>query len=158
MAQIAVKNNNNSMEKNKIIILSLLFFIVAGFKDGNNIEGLTIKFRKISEDYMRPDSPNGPMGSMPIEAAEGMKFVKLKLTLKNQGEKDCIFDFANVYISTEQDSLYRFLKFQAYFTGTKTKIKPNKEIDRIVLFEFPDKASPKELFIEDKRYKIIEDE
>lgn len=141
-----------------MIILLTLFFIVAGFKiENSNIEGLIIKFRKVSEDYMRPGPPNGSMGSMPIEAAEGMKFVKLKLTLKNEGEKDCIFDFADVYISTEQDSLYRFLKFQAYFTSTKTKIKPKKEIDRIVLFEFPDKAKPKELFIEDKRYKIIED-
>lgn len=141
-----------------MIVLFTLFIIIAAFKIKNSaIDGLHIKFRKVSEDYMRPGSPNGPLGSMPIEAAEGMKFVKLKLTLKNEGEKDCIFDFENVYISTEQDSLYRFLKFQAYFTSTKTKIKPKKEIDRIVLFEFPDNAKPKELFIEDKRYKIIED-
>jgi hypothetical protein len=145
------------MGKIKIIILSIVLLIVTGFKVDSNVEGLTIKFREISEDYMRPGPPNGPMGSMPIEAEEGMKFVKLKLTLKNQGKKDCIFDFEDVYISTEQDSLYRFLNLQAYFTSTKTKIKPNKEIDRIVLFEFPDKATPKELFIEDKRYKIIED-
>lgn len=145
------------MGKIKIIILSIVLLIVTGFKVDSNVEGLTIKFRKISEDYMRPGQPNGPMYSMPIEAEEGMKFIKLKLTLKNQGKKDCIFDFEDVYISTEQDSLYRFLDLQAYFTSTKTKIKPNKEIDRIVLFEFPDKATPKELFIEDKRYKIIED-
>ncbi|TDO71067.1 hypothetical protein EV143_11059 [Flavobacterium chryseum] len=146
------------MRKIKMIVLFTLFIIIAAFKIKNSaIDGLHIKFRKVSEDYMRPGSPNGPLGSMPIEAAEGMKFVKLKLTLKNEGEKDCIFDFENVYISTEQDSLYRFLKFQAYFTSTKTKIKPKKEIDRIVLFEFPDNAKPKELFIEDKRYKIIED-
>lgn len=136
----------------------MLFIIVTGFKaENSSIEGLNIKFRKVSEDYMRPGVPIPLMQPMPIEAAEGMKFVKLKLTLKNEGEKDCIFDFADVYISSEQDTLYRFLKFQAYFTDTKTKIKPKKEIDRIVLFEFPDKSTPKELFIEDKRYKIIED-
>lgn len=149
---------NIFMRKIKMIVLFTLFIIIAAFKIENSaIDGLHIKFRKVSEDYMRPGSPNGPLGSMPIAAAEGMKFVKLKLTLKNEGEKDCIFDFENVYISTEQDSLYRFLKFQDYFTSTKTKIKPKKEIDRIVLFEFPDNAKPKELFIEDKRYKIIED-
>lgn len=146
------------MRKIKVIALFMLFIVIAAFKiESSSIEGLQIKFRKVSEDYMRPGQPNGPIISMPIEAAEGMKFVKLKLTLRNEGEKDCIFDFENVYISTEQDSLYRFLKFQAYFTGTKTKIKPKKEIDRIVLFEFPDNAKPKELFIEDKRYKIIEE-
>jgi hypothetical protein len=147
-----------TMTKIKMMALLMLFIIVVGFKIANSsIEGLKVKFRNISEDYMRPGQANGPLGSFPIEAAEGMKFVKLKLSLKNEGEKDCIFDFADVYISTEQDSLYRFLKFQAYFTNTKTKIKPQKEIDRIVLFEFPDNAKPKELFIEDKRYKIIED-
>lgn len=140
------------------MVLLVVFLMIGGFNiENSNIEGLNIQFKNISEDYMRPGPANGPMGSMPIEASEGMKFIKLKLTLKNEGDKDCIFDFADVYISTEQDSLYRFLKFQAYFTNTKTKIKPKKEIDRIVLFEFPDKAKPKELFIEDKRYKIIED-
>ncbi|WP_409416333.1 hypothetical protein [Flavobacterium sp. PS2] len=146
------------MTKIKIAILLILSIIITGFKaENNSIEGLSIKFKKVSEDYMRPGDPIPLMPRIPIEAAEGMKFVKLKLTLKNEGEKDCIFDFAEVYISSEQDTLYRFLKFQAYFTDTKTKIKPKKEIDRIVLFEFPDKSTPKELFIEDKRYKIIED-
>jgi hypothetical protein len=146
------------MTKIKLILLLILFIIVAGFKiENSGIEGLNIKFRKVSEDYIRPGEPNYFTRLPIVEAAEGMKFVKLKLTLKNEGEKDCIFDFADVYISSEQDTLYRFLKFQAYFTDTKTKIKPKKEIDRIVLFEFPDKSTPKELFIEDKRYKIIED-
>ncbi|TPG38475.1 DUF4352 domain-containing protein [Flavobacterium pectinovorum] len=145
------------MGKIKMMALLMLFIIIAGFKiENSSIEGLNIEFRKVSEDYVRPGVPMGPMGSTPILAADGMKFVKLKLTLRNDGEKDCVFDFEDVYISTEQDSLYRFLKFQAYFTDTKTKIKPKKEIDRIVLFEFPDNAKPKELFIEDKRYQIIE--
>ncbi|MCC9070443.1 hypothetical protein LNQ49_02335 [Flavobacterium sp. F-65] len=146
------------MAKIKMTLLLMLFITTTGFKiEDSSIEGLSIKFRKISEDYMRPGEPMPLIQPMPIEAAEGMKFVKLKLTLKNEDKKDCIFDFADVYISSEQDSLYRFLKFQAYFIGTKTKIKPNKEIYRIALFEFPDKLEPKELFIEDKRYKIIED-
>ncbi|KFF02230.1 hypothetical protein [Flavobacterium hydatis] len=146
------------MTKIKITILLMLFIIVTGFKaENSSIEGLSIKFEKVSEDYMRPGDPIPLMPRIPIEAAEGMKFVKLKLTLKNEGEKDCIFDFADVYISSEQDSLYRFVKLQAYFIDTKTKIKPKKEIYRIALFEFPDKLEPKELFIEDKRYKIIEE-
>lgn len=53
--------------------LLILFIIVAGFKIGNSsIEGLNVKFRNISEDYMRPGQANGPLGSMPIEAAEGV--------------------------------------------------------------------------------------
>lgn len=147
------------------LILSVLLIMAANFREENNVEGLTVKFRKVSEDYMIPGSPydgavrgsNGFASPMPVGTDEGMKFVKLKLTLKNEGAEDCTFDFNGVYISTEQDSLYPFLKFQDYLTGTKTKIKPNKEIKRIAIFEFPDKATPKELFIEDKRYKIIEE-
>jgi hypothetical protein len=140
-------------------LFPILLLVITGFTvQENNVDGLSIKFRKVSEDYLKPGIPNGKYLVAPIEASQGMKFVKLKLTLKNEGQKDCVFDFADVYISTEKDSLYRFLEFQQYFVGTKTKIKPQKEIKRIVLFEFPEKEKPKELFIEDKRYKIQEKE
>lgn len=144
----------SKLQRNTYILSVILIALMSFNSQDYSIHGLTITFKKISEDYIRPDAPIGPMGSRPIEAAEGMKFVKLKLTLKNLGEKDCTFDFKDVYLSTQQDSLYRFLTFQSYFKGTKTKIKPNKELDRIILFEFPDNASPKELFIEDKRYAV----
>jgi hypothetical protein len=146
------------MTKIKVFFLLTILFAATSFTfQENKVEGLTIKIRKVSEDYLRPGMANGTLAVIPIAASEGMKFVKLKLTLKNEAQTDCIFDFEDVYISTEQDSLYRFLKLQATFIGTKTKIKPQKEIKRILLFEFPDSAKPKELFIEDKRYKIIEE-
>lgn len=144
------------MRKN--IILSLFVIALVSFKiPDSDVKGLKVKFRKVSENNFIPGPPNGPLSASPIFADEGMKYVKLKLTLINESEEDCVFDFDDVYISTEQDSLYRFLKFQAYFTGTKTKIRPHNEIDRIALFEFPEDAKPKELFIEDKRYKIVEE-
>ena len=142
----------------KIYISLLIFFIINGFTiQENNVDGLIIQFRKVSEDYVKPGIPMGKRGSSLIEASEGMKFVKLKLTLKNIGKKDCLFNFSDVYLSTQQDSLYPFLEFQTYFVNFKTKIKPNHEIKRVILFEFPINAKPKELFIEDKRYKVIED-
>lgn len=145
------------MRKNINLVLSVLFIIITGFETNrnNNVDGLSVKFRKVSEDYVI-DTPT-IIGNSKTIASNEMKFVKLKLTLRNESEKDCVFDFADVYISTEKDSLYRFLKFQAYLTSTAIKIKPHKEIDRIALFEFPDKAKPKELFIEDKRYTIAEE-
>lgn len=140
-----------------ILSVITLFLILSFTFQENNVDGLTIKFRKVSEDYLIPGIPNGPYSSMPIGASDGMKFVKLHLTLKNESEKECLFDFNNVYISTEEDSLYIFYGFQGYFIRTKTIIKPNKEVKRIVLFEFPENAKPKELFIEDKRYLIKEE-
>ncbi|MCR4032344.1 MULTISPECIES: hypothetical protein [Flavobacterium] len=138
-----------------IFFINILF--VSNLFSQSNVEGLTIKFKKISEDYIIPGQANGPLGASLIEAREGMKFVKLKVTLKNEGTKNCVFNFEDVYISTEQDSLYRFHSFQGYFVSAATKIKPQKEIDRILLFEFDDKMTPKELFIEDKRYRIIQE-
>ena len=41
------------MGKIKITLLTLVLLIVTGFKVDNNVEGLSIKFRKISEDYMK---------------------------------------------------------------------------------------------------------
>ncbi|MEO7975843.1 hypothetical protein [Flavobacterium sp.] len=112
---------------------------------------------KVYEDYMIPGTPNGPYGLTPIAAIEGMKFVKLKISMKNEGTKNCLFNFDDVYISTGQDSLYRFYGFQGYFVNSNTKIKPQREITRTVIFDFPDGMKPKEMFIEDKRYKIIEE-
>jgi hypothetical protein len=140
----------------------LMFFLVSfSINQESNIEGLVIKFNKVSEDYVIPGVPNGPYGASPIVAGEGMKFVKLKITLENKGNKNCTFNFDDIYISTEQDSLYRiyiFPKyFPKYFISSDAKIKPQKEITRSIFFEFPDKMTPKELFIEDKRYKIVEE-
>lgn len=87
-----------------------------------------------------------------IEANEGMMFVKLKLTFKNEGSKD-FFNMDDVYISTPQDSLYRFYSLQGN-AATETIIKPKKEIKRILYFEFPNDVKPKELFIENKRFVI----
>lgn len=42
-----------------------------------------------------------------------------------------------------------------YNENTIVKIKTNKEVNKVILFEFPDNATPNELFIEDKRYKVI---
>lgn len=160
------------MRKYISLLLLMLAFLTAGFKvNYYDVDGLSVKFRKVSEDYVmqggiqqigdgkiNPGSALPPNQTVPVYAEDGMKFVKLKLTLINNGNKNCVFDFADVYISTEQDSLYRLVKLQSYFGNTKTKIKPGKEIDRIAFFEFPDKAKPKELFIEDKRYTIkVED-
>ena len=137
----------------KPIVSLFLLFVFSGFVNPeNNVAGLTVKFRKVSEDYIVPLA-----GAIPIEAGAGMKFVKLKLTLRNEGTEDCTFNFEEVYISTEQDSLYRFFKFQGYFVKAQTRIKPKKDIDRMVIFEFPINAKPKELFIEDKKYAIKED-
>ena len=135
----------------------LFFYFSFSYCQENNVDGLTIKFNKVYEDYMIPGIPNGPYGSFPIAAIEGMKFVKLKISMKNEGAKNCLFNFDDVYISTEQDSLYRFYGFQGYFVNSTTKIKPQKEITRTAIFEFPDGMTPKEMFIEDKRYKIIEE-
>jgi hypothetical protein len=146
------------MNRNISLIVSLIVIAITSFKIANaNVNGLSVKFRRISESNTIPGPPMGPISSPPIYADEGMKYIRLKLTLENTGDEECVFDFDDVYISTEQDSLYRFLKLEAYFTGTKTKIKPHKKIDRIALFEFPETARPKELFIEDKRYTIIKE-
>ncbi len=140
------------MRKIKIlIVLTGLIFLTSFTQEENNVVGLDIKFRKISEDYLKPGTPNGPYMVMPVEAAEGMKFVKLKMTFTNHGTKDCIFILADSYISTQKDSLYRAIDL----TGQKTKIKPGKETKISVLYEFPDKDTPKEFFIEDRRFQIV---
>lgn len=139
----------------KIYLLSLLTFLTGATAQENNVEGLKVTFRKVSEDYTASFSAGWGTPSVPIDALEGMKLVKLELTLKNEGQKDCRFDFYDVYLSTEKDSLYRFVTFLPSFRKTSVIIKPNKEIKEKILFEFPDEATPNELFIEDRRYKVI---
>lgn len=142
--------------KMKLILsfLSVILFSSISFSQENNVEGLTIEFVKVSEDYVYNLSSfnAGYLGSA-LYAIDGMKFVKIKMRLKNEGNKNCIFNFDDVYVSTEQDSLYRFYKIFKNEDNT-VKIKPQKEITKSMLVEFPDERTPKELFIEDKRYKI----
>jgi hypothetical protein len=139
----------------KIYTLTLLLFLSTVNAQENNVEGLTVTFTKVTEDYLEIATYNGNI--VPLEAIEGMKLVKLKLTLKNEGQKDCQFDFSSTYLSTEKDSLYPFTMYMNYNKNTIEKIKPKKKVNRVILFEFPDNATPNELFIEDKRYKVIEE-
>lgn len=137
--------------KLKIIVPVLAILLLTGFTiQENNVDGLKIKFRKMTNVYTMPSKNNG---DWPIYPNEGMTFKMLKLTLLNEGDKECTFNFKDTYISSQKDSLYRFSFFYG-FSDAKTKIKPKKEISRIVYFEFPENENPKELFIEDKRFKI----
>ena len=134
--------------------LSVVLFSSISFGQENNVEGLTIEFVKVSEDYVHHIGGLGPSyPGLALYAIDGMKYVKIKMRLKNEGSKNCIFNFDDVYVSTEQDSLYRFYKIFKNEDNT-VKIKPQKEITKFMLVEFPDERTPKELFIEDKRYKI----
>jgi hypothetical protein len=134
----------------KVILPIILIFLLTSFRiQENNVDGLKIKFRKVANVYSMPSGPGG----IQMFPSEGMTFKMLKLILSNDGTKDCTFNFNDVYISTKKDSLYSFSFFYG-FSNPETKIKPQKEIDRIVYFEFPEDENPKELFIEDKRYKI----
>ncbi|TGD58479.1 hypothetical protein [Flavobacterium humi] len=143
----------------KAILSGFLFLMLTGFAVlENNVEGLTVTFRKISEDYIILESiPNSMRPSYVysnmIEANENMMFVKMKLIFKNEGTKDCVFNMDDVYISTPQDSLYRFHSFQGKY-DSQTVIKPQKQIKRILYFEFPNDVTPKELFIENRRFPI----
>lgn len=150
--------------------LSIVFFNSISFSQENNVDGLTIEFIKISEDYVHhPNAYNisyftSPSHIVPlphmaseIYATDGMKFIKIKIKFKNEGNKNCIFNLDDVYVSTEQDSLYRFYKYYRD-EDNSVKIKPQKEVTKVVLVQFPDESMPKELFIEDKRYKIIVEE
>ena len=142
----------------KVILSGLLFLLLTGFAvQENNVDGLAVTFKKISEDYIISIVIPGAMSSYVytdmIEAHEGMMFVKMKLILKNEGNKDCVFNMDDVYISTPQDSLCRFYRFQGEY-ASETIIKPKKEIKRILYFEFPNDVKPTALFIENKRYPI----
>lgn len=137
--------------KIKVILPIILIFLLTSFKiRENNLDGLKIKIRKVTNVYSLPSRENSNWQIFPND---GMTFKMLKLTLSNEGNKDCTFNFKDTYISTQKDSLYRFSCFYG-FSSSETKIKPHKEITRIVYFEFPESENPKELFIEDKRFKI----
>lgn len=139
--------------KLKIILPTLLIFLLTSFRNQeNNIEGLKIKFNKVS-NVAFSDIYNKDFGSFPVGKFREGNYKMLKLTLSNEGNKDCTFNFKDTYISTQKDSLYRFSFFYGY-SLFKTKIKPQKEITRIAYYEFPDNDNPKELFIEDRRFTI----
>lgn len=143
----------------KAILSGFLFLMLTGFTvQENNVDGLAVTVRRISADYIISKPIANPMGpsyvySNIIEASEGMMFVKMKLTFKNEGSKDCVFNMDEVYISTPQDSLYRFHSFQGEY-ASETVIKPQKQLKRILYFEFPNDVKPTALFIENKRYSI----
>jgi hypothetical protein len=135
----------------KVILSILLLFLLTSYTtQENNVEGLKIKFKKVTNVYSMPKGP----GAIEIFPSEGMIFKMVQLTLSNEGTKECRFNFKEVYISTQKDSLYSFSFFYG-FSSSKTKINPQKKIDRIVYFEFPENENPKELFIEDKVFKIV---
>ena len=130
-----------------------IFFVLNSFSQ-NNVDGLTVRFIKLSEDYVYPGAGYGRFDSNSPSAADGMIFMNITIKMKNEGNKDCVFNLDDVYVSTEQDSLYRF--YRCYTTeDNSVKIRPQKEMTRAVIVEFPDGMTPKELFIEDKRYKLI---
>ncbi len=138
----------------KILLSLLLTCIFTNFTTHkNSIEGLDVKFRKVTEAYII--TRTYPIaGSLSVTPDKGFKYVKLKLTLKNTGNNECNLELADTYISTEKDSLYPFYCLEGTMTNTKTRIKPSKEVNRNVYFVFPEHAKPIELFIEDRRFKI----
>lgn len=139
--------------KLKIILPTLLIFLLTSFRNQeNDIEGLKIKFNKVSNVAFL-DIYNKDFGSFPVGKFREGNYKMLKLTLSNEGNKDCTFNFKDTYISTQKDSLYRFSFFYGY-SLFKTKIKPKKEITRIAYYEFPEDDDPKDLFIEDRRFTI----
>lgn len=147
----------------KKVLLLLLLFIAAGFAiPGNNVDGLTVEFKSITDDTIAFTDKKITMGykvgeriytGTEVTAHKGMKFLGIRVVFKNEGVKNCEFNLKDIYLSTEQDSLYQFVTLQGWHDDN-TKIKPNKKISRTLIFEFPEKAIPKELFIEDKRYKV----
>nr|WP_315238206.1 hypothetical protein [uncultured Flavobacterium sp.] len=135
-------------------IFFINIFFISNLFSQNNVEGLTIRFIKLSEDYVYPGAGYGRFDSSSPSAADGMIFMNISIKMKNEGNKDCVFNLDDAYVSTEQDSLYRF--YRCYrIEDNSVKIRPQKEMTRAVVVQFPDKMTPKELFIEDKRYKII---
>ena len=144
------------MVKNKIKIIAstLLIFLITSFKNQeNNIEGLKIKFTKVTDVSFTNVNSSTSFNSNNFGKFPEGNYKMLKVTLTNEGNKDCTFNFKDTYISTQKDSLYRFSFFYGY-SGFKTHIKPQKEITRIAYYEFPEDENPKELFIEDKRFII----
>lgn len=141
----------------KVLISLLLTLSVASLTaQQSNIEGMKVEFKAITEDSIVAvaQSLHTIDGNNTITAQAGMKFVRLRIHFKNEGAETCMFDVSNTYISTEKDSLYQYTaqesgQIEAIF------LKPQKSIQRTLIYQFPKNENPKELFIEDKRYKII---
>jgi hypothetical protein len=161
----------------KMIFYGLLLFLILSFTvQEYNVEGLNIEFKKVTyvSLYMYDGQSltfgnnysNGTANSLVITKApeipnEGFIFEKLKLILTNTGKADCMFDLNNVFISTKRDSLYpfsftdnRLLTRLGIKSQTIIKIEPNKSITKTIYFEFPDNEEPKELYIENRKFKI----
>lgn len=136
----------------KIIFILLVFTLTSFSKQENNVQGLTLEFKKISEDYVYPFLGRGSSLKPISYANEGMKYVELKVIFKNSGSNQCIFNLDDVFLSTEKDSLYRTFE---NFYNNKTKIKPQKKKTERIIFEIPNESKPNELFIEDRKFKII---
>ena len=154
-----------------VLFVSLILLFSMGCLTLGNADGLKVTFRDVYEDdyfYHEQLMGNFPLGNptptQPIPnntvsyetftPSDGMKFVVLALTLENTGPKDCTFDFSEVFISTPKDSLYPMTWLRGRYS-VETKIKSKKKIKRTVYFEFPKHYEPNELFIEDKRFKIV---
>lgn len=141
----------------KIIILLLLLVSFASFTvQQSDIEGLRVEFKAITEDTIvaAAQSINTIDGDNTITAQAGMKFIRLRIGFKNEGSETCMFDVSNTYISTGKDSLYQFTAQESRQMEV-VFLKPQKSIQRTLIYQFPKNENPKELFIEDKRYKII---
>ena len=148
----------------KTRLLFLFIFIITNlFSQENNVEGLTVEFKSITYDTISfTDKKIIPgfafreriITSKDVIAPKGMIFLGLRVVFKNDGIKNCRFSLKDIYLSTEQDSLYQFVTLEGMH-DFDTKIKPEKKIGRVLIFEFPEKAIPKELFIEDRRYKVL---
>ena len=131
----------------KIIFLLFVLVLTSFSKQENNVDGLALEFKKKSEDYVFGDHYSNLS-----YAKEGMKFVNLKIVFMNNGSNTCAFNLDDVFISTEKDSLYRTFE---NFYNMKTKIKPQKKKTERIIFEIPNESKPNELYIEDKKFKII---
>lgn len=118
-----------------------------------HVDGLSVSFLGMSSnpDFMRYDRVNNTAHQ--LFPHEGMVFVSLRGTYKNNGVKTCDFDLKDAYLSTEKDSLYPLYSLESR-TDTKVRIKPGKQVNRVLVFEFPEKEKVKELFIEDKRFRV----
>lgn len=157
--------------KKLLPLLTLLLFSY-GFISKGSIDGLKITFRDVYEDkeFLNENEitntangisssgiPNN-ITSYPLlyTPNDGMKFVVLDMTLENTGTSDCKFDLKDIYISTEKDSLYPLLGMTGRLS-TATKIKPTKKLKRSCYFEIPKNAQPNELYIEDRKIKILKE-
>jgi hypothetical protein len=159
----------------KTIGFGLLLLLILGFTvQENNVDGLRIEFKKVT--YVSSYSYDGtsyleknknPLTLLKKEREmphEGFIFEKLKLKLTNVGKTDCIFDCNHIFISTKKDSLYpfsftdnRILTGMGLNTATQVKIQPNETITKTLYFEFPDDEAPNEIYIENRKFKIIKE-